>query len=66
MSVVGDFGHWNPAAHPLQPRCDGTRSTSVTQPAHGAGSFRYLFAGDYWFNDDTAGGPEGPNSLIHT
>ncbi|MEU5810716.1 hypothetical protein [Streptomyces sp. NPDC047718] len=26
VSVVGDFNRWNPAAHPLQPRGDGTNS----------------------------------------
>ncbi|MFE1413412.1 hypothetical protein ACFW6F_21810 [Streptomyces sp. NPDC058746] len=35
-------------------------------PAHSAHSFRYLAAGDYWFNDDTADSHHGPNSRIHT
>lgn len=29
VSVVGDFNHWNPAAHPLEPRGDGTRRAGV-------------------------------------
>ncbi|MEW2417837.1 isoamylase early set domain-containing protein [Streptomyces sp. NPDC046866] len=66
VSVVGDFNHWNPAAHPLRPQGDGTRIATVALPAHSAHSFRYLAAGDYWFNDEKADGREGPNSRIHT
>ena len=32
VSVVGDFNGWDPFAHPLRPRRDGTRSTVVTLP----------------------------------
>ncbi|MFE2166386.1 hypothetical protein ACFXB3_15160 [Streptomyces sp. NPDC059447] len=28
--------------------------------------FRYLAAGDYWFNDEGAGDLEGPISRLHT
>lgn len=66
VSVVGDFNHWNPAAHPLEPRGDGTRTTTVTLPAHSFHSFRYLAAGDYWFDDDTADHHDGTNSRLHT
>ncbi|MFI5672945.1 isoamylase early set domain-containing protein [Streptomyces sp. NPDC051704] len=66
VSVVGDFNHWNPAAHPLQPQSDGTRAASVSLPAHTSHSFRYLAAGDYWFNDPTADHHDGTNSHIHT
>jgi hypothetical protein len=37
VSVVGDFNGWDPFAHPLQPRRNGTRSAVVTLPP-GAGS----------------------------
>ncbi|MFF5705263.1 isoamylase early set domain-containing protein [Streptomyces sp. NPDC012794] len=66
VSVVGDFNHWNPAAHPLQPRGDGTRAATVALPRHSTHSFRYLAAGDYWFNDETADSQDGPNSRLHT
>ncbi|MFB6812632.1 isoamylase early set domain-containing protein [Streptomyces sp. NPDC056387] len=66
VSVVGDFNHWNPAAHPLEDQGDGTRAATVALPPHSAHSFRYLAAGDYWFNDPTADGQDGPNSRIHT
>ncbi|MFE2249594.1 isoamylase early set domain-containing protein [Streptomyces lavendulae] len=66
VSVVGDFNHRNPAAHPLQPQGDGTRTAKVSLPAHSSHSFRYLAAGDYWFNDDTADHHDGTNSRIHS
>ncbi|MFD4247604.1 isoamylase early set domain-containing protein [Streptomyces sp. NPDC058525] len=66
VSVVGDFNHWNSAAHPLEPRGDSTRAAKVSLPSHGAHSFRYLAAGDYWFDDATADHHDGTNSLIHT
>ncbi|MEU8437032.1 isoamylase early set domain-containing protein [Streptomyces sp. NPDC029216] len=66
VSVVGDFNHWNPHAHPLTSRGDGTRAASVTLPAHGSHAFRYLAAGDYWFDDETADGHDGANSRLHT
>ncbi len=66
VSVVGDFNHWNPAAHPLEPRGDGARAASVTLPAHSAHSFRYLAAGDYWFDEEDADGHDGTNSRLHT
>ncbi|MFF4849452.1 hypothetical protein [Streptomyces sp. NPDC001194] len=48
VSVVGGFNHWNPAAHPLEPQGDGTRTATATLPAHSSHSFHYLAAGDYW------------------
>ncbi|MFI8103878.1 isoamylase early set domain-containing protein [Streptomyces sp. NPDC086023] len=66
VSVVGDFNHWNPAAHPLTPRGDGTRAASVALPAHGTHAFRYLAAGDYWFDDDHADAHDGTNGRLHT
>ncbi|MCP3754587.1 isoamylase early set domain-containing protein [Streptomyces sp. TBY4] len=66
VSVVGDFNHWNPAAHPLEPRGDGTRAATVMLPRHSMHSFRYLAAGDYWFNDDAADSHVGDNSRLHT
>ncbi|MGW4509985.1 isoamylase early set domain-containing protein [Streptomyces sp. NPDC004436] len=66
VSVVGDFNDWDPTAHPLSPRGDGMRGASVVLPSGGGHSFRYLAAGDYWFDDDQADGHDGSNSLIQT
>ncbi|MGW2587913.1 isoamylase early set domain-containing protein [Streptomyces virginiae] len=65
VSVVGDFNEWRPGTHELTPRPDGTRAVTVTLPAKASHSFRYLAAGDYWFNDDNAEGPDG-NSCLTT
>ncbi|OEJ35327.1 hypothetical protein [Streptomyces subrutilus] len=49
-------------ALPLQPRGDGTRAAQVSLPAHSSHSFRYLAAGDYWFNGESADHHDGTNS----
>ncbi|MFF8261478.1 isoamylase early set domain-containing protein [Streptomyces virginiae] len=54
VSVVGDCNPWNPAAHPLEPGGDGTRTVEASLPANSSHSFRYLAAGDYWFDDEPA------------
>jgi 1,4-alpha-glucan branching enzyme len=54
VSVVGDFNDWNPFAHPLRRRANGTRSTAVSVPAHSTLRFRYLAEGGVWFDDETA------------
>ncbi|MEV6735113.1 MULTISPECIES: isoamylase early set domain-containing protein [unclassified Streptomyces] len=66
VSVVGDFNDWQPGTHTLRPRTDGMRAVSVELASERAHSFRYLAAGDYWFNDDTAGEQDGPNSRLRT
>ncbi|MGN5382461.1 isoamylase early set domain-containing protein [Streptomyces lasalocidi] len=65
-SVVGDFNDWQPGAHPLTPRPDGTRAVTVTLPVDQQLGFRYLAHGDYWFDEDDADGHDGRNSLLHT
>jgi 1,4-alpha-glucan branching enzyme len=71
VSVVGDFNGWNPAAHPLRPRSNGTRSAAVTLPSGHRFAFRYLAEGDRWYDDDSAhefapNGIGGVNSVVHT
>ncbi|MEU6865435.1 hypothetical protein ABZ924_19560 [Streptomyces sp. NPDC046876] len=61
VSVVGDFNHGNPATHHLQ-----TRAAHVSLPTHSSHSFRYLAAGDYWFDDEQADLHDGANSRIGT
>ena len=58
VSVVGDFNGWDPLAHPLRRRANGTRSVSVTVRAGTTLHFRYLADGGMWFDDDSvpAGG----------
>jgi 1,4-alpha-glucan branching enzyme len=54
ISVLGDFNNWDPAAHPLIKRNNGTMSTSVTLPAGQRVRFRYFSATGEWFNDESA------------
>jgi hypothetical protein len=64
VSVVGDFNNWNPFAHPLRRRANGTRSAAVTVPAGTMLHFRYLAEGGVWFNDDTATATDGQDARI--
>jgi 1,4-alpha-glucan branching enzyme len=70
VSVVGDFNGWDPSAHPLRKRTNGTRSVSVTVRAGGCYQFKYLAADGTWFCDDEADAHElnefhATNSVLH-
>jgi 1,4-alpha-glucan branching enzyme len=54
VSVVGNFNDWNPFAHPLRKRANGTRSVVVNVPAGSRLHFRYLAEGGLWFDDEAA------------
>jgi 1,4-alpha-glucan branching enzyme len=54
VSVVGNFNGWNPFAHPLRKRTNGTRSAIVKVPAGTKLHFRYLAEGGRWFDDAAA------------
>src|SRR5215472_5874841 len=64
VSVVGDFNDWDPFAHPLRRRANGTRSAAVTVPAGTTLRFRYLAEGGIWFNDDTTPARDGQDASI--
>jgi 1,4-alpha-glucan branching enzyme len=64
VSVVGDFNGWNPFAHPLRPRANGTRSAAVTVPAGSMLRFRYLAEGGVWFDDETVPAWDGQGASI--
>ena len=64
VSVVGDFNGWDPFAHPLRRRANGTRSAAVTVPAGTTLRFRYLADGGIWFNDETAPALDGQDASI--
>jgi hypothetical protein len=71
VSVVGEFNGWDPTAHPLRPRSNGTRSAVVTLPSQRRFAFRYLDDQGAWHDDDSAhdyepNGVGGTNSVVHT
>ncbi|MER7463174.1 isoamylase early set domain-containing protein [Streptomyces sp. NPDC097981] len=66
VSVVGSFNDWTPGAHVLEARPDGMRAVTVALPAKSTHAFRYLAAGDYWFDDEAADGHDGVNSRLET
>jgi 1,4-alpha-glucan branching enzyme len=64
VSVVGDFNDWDPHAHPLRKRANGTRSAVVTIPAGATLHFRYLAEGGIWFDDETAEARDAQGAMI--
>ena len=54
VSVVGDFNGWDPLAHPLKPRANGTRSVAVVFAPGTRATFRYLEDGGRFFDDPDA------------
>lgn len=62
-SVVGDFNDWDPHAHPMRKRNNGTRSVNVVLPPDGEYEFRYLLDGTVWRNDPDVE-QRGDNSLL--
>ncbi len=64
VSVVGDFNGWDPLAHPLRPRANGTRSVAITVPAGTTVHFRYLADGGMWFDDETVPAGGGPDRAV--
>ena len=53
VSVLGDFNGWDPHAHPLKKRSNGTRSVTVELEPGRRYSFKYL-SGGTWFTDAEA------------
>ena len=51
VSVLGDFNGWDPLAHPMKKRSNGTRSATVEVPVGQAVRFKYLAADGSWFCD---------------
>lgn len=51
VSVVGDFNDWDPLAHPLRRRSNGTHSVAVEVPQEARFRFRYLEDGGRWHTD---------------
>ena len=54
VSVLGDFIGWDPLAHPLKKRSNGTRSATVELAPGQVLRFKYLAADGTWFCDPDA------------
>ena len=54
VSVLGDFNGWDPLAHPLKKRSNGTRSATIEVPPGQVLRFKYLAADGSWFCDPDA------------
>lgn len=65
VSVVGDFNGWDPFAHPLRQRANGTRSATVTVKTGRTLHFRYLGEGGIWFDDETAPDKDVQGGYLH-
>ena len=71
VSVLGDFNDWDPLAHPLKKRKNGTRSATVELQPGQRYAFKYLSDGGTWFNEIDADGHAGNeygevNSIVET
>lgn len=55
LSLLGDFNHWNPTAHPLMRDAEGLWCGTVTLP-DGEYRYRYIANGVDWLNDPQADG----------
>lgn len=62
VSVVGDFNDWDPFAHPLVRRSNGTRSVAIGIQPGSSFRFRYLADGGEFYDDPHADRIE-PNGL---
>jgi 1,4-alpha-glucan branching enzyme len=63
VSVVGEFNDWDPYAHPMRKRSNGTRSVTVELPAGESYRFRYLGDGGEWLDEpDTDHAPNDHGS----
>jgi 1,4-alpha-glucan branching enzyme len=65
VSVVGDFNDWDPMAHPLKKRSNGTRSVTIDLREGHAYQFRYLADGGTFFDEPDADAIE-PNGYGDT
>jgi 1,4-alpha-glucan branching enzyme len=53
-ALCGEFNGWDPAAHPMKRRKDGSFSLTLSLPVGQQYRFRYLLDGERWTNDPAA------------
>jgi hypothetical protein len=65
VSAVGSFNGWQPGAHRLVRRSNGTRSVTVAVPAGECVHFRYLGSGGVWFDDPDVHEVRADGGVLH-
>jgi 1,4-alpha-glucan branching enzyme len=65
VSLVADVNEWDPHAHPLKKRSNGTRSVAISVPPGSCVRFRYLDEYGRFFDDPDGDGLE-PNGYGET
>jgi 1,4-alpha-glucan branching enzyme len=53
-ALCGEFNSWDPAAHPMKRRKDGSFALTLSLPVGQQYRFRYLLDGEHWTNDPAA------------
>jgi 1,4-alpha-glucan branching enzyme len=53
-ALCGEFNGWDPAAHPMKRRKDGSFALTLSLPVGQSYQFRYLLDGERWTNDPAA------------
>jgi 1,4-alpha-glucan branching enzyme len=56
VALCGEFNDWNPAAHGMTRRNDGSFSLTLSLPSGQVYRYRYLLNGERWENDPAADG----------
>jgi 1,4-alpha-glucan branching enzyme len=56
VALCGEFNNWDPTAHPMRQRKDGSFAVTLSLPAGRPYRYRYLLDGTRWANDPTADG----------
>ena len=65
VSVVGDFNHWDPYAHPMTRTARGTHTAVVPMPPGTSICFRYLANGGVWLDDPDADARDERGTIVH-
>ncbi|MFD1936595.1 isoamylase early set domain-containing protein [Nonomuraea mangrovi] len=65
ISVVGDFNHWDPYAHPMTRTQQGPHTAVVALPAGATICFRYLAEGGVWLDEPDADERDERGCIVH-
>ncbi|GAA2355080.1 isoamylase early set domain-containing protein [Nonomuraea africana] len=65
ISVVGDFNHWDPYAHPMTRTEQGAHTAVVPLPQGTSICFRYLAEGGVWLDEPDADDRDERGSIVH-